>query len=463
MKGGDFMSKAGITRRLAEFVEKTRISHIPGPVVQKAEQLITDFLGVTTAGAVEPPSQIIQGFIREQDAAGKSTIIGTSLRSQSTWAALANGIAGHALDFDDTSQPMYGHPTVPVLPAALAMGEAQNVTGPALLESYIVGLEVTVKLSYGMNPAHYEHGWHSTCTLGSIGSAVAVAKLLGLKGEKLRNALALAASQAGGLQQNFGTMTKPFHAGRAAENGVLAAILAQKGWTGDQNIMESPLGFFHIFCGPGQYDAERVVHQLGNPYDIEKPGIILKKFPSCAFSHPAVDAALIIAEDPQYDPSGVERVEGQIHGLADQILIHRNPQTGLEAKFSLEACIAAALLDGHVSSQSFTDEKVKSPDMRKMIERVERKVVRMDGGTPRGFGPAKVKAFLKGGGVLEAMVENAKGNPENPMSLQEIEAKYTDCCSGILPKHSMEKSLSLLQKLDQLEGIQELMACFHVS
>ena len=457
------MSKAEITRQLAQFVEKTGISDIPDPVVQKAKELITDFLGVTTAGAVEPPSQIIQGFIREQEAVGNSTIIGTSLRSQSNWAALANGIAGHALDFDDTSQPLYGHPTVPVLPAALAVGESQGATGPALLESYIIGLEVTVKLAYGMNPAHYKHGWHSTCTLGSIGSAVAVAKLLGLKEEKIRNTLALAASQAGGLQQNFGTMTKPFHAGRAAENGVLAAILAQKGWTGDQNIMESPLGFFHIFCGPGQYDAEKVVSQLGKPYDIEKPGVIVKKFPSCAFSHPAVDAALMISEDPQYKPGEVEKVEGEIHGLADQILIHRNPRTGLEAKFSLEACIALALLDGRVSTRSFTDEKVRSRGVREMIERVERKVVSMDGETPRDFGPARVKVFLKGGGVLEAMVDKAKGSPDNPMSIEEIQNKYADCCSGVLPKDSVEKSLSLLQELDQLEKIEELMACFRVS
>jgi 2-methylcitrate dehydratase PrpD len=457
------MNKSKITGQLAEFVEKTSISHIPEKVVQKAQDLMTDFLGVTVAGALELPSQIMQSFVREQNALGSSTIVGTSLQSQSNWAAFANGIAGHALDFDDTSQPMYGHPTVPVLPAALAVGEVRDVTGRAVLESYIIGLEVTVKLSYGMNPAHYEHGWHSTCTLGSIGSAVAAAKLLGLNGEKMRNTLALAASQAGGLQQNFGTMTKPFHAGRAAENGVLAALLAQKGWTGDQNIMEAPLGFFHIFCGPGRYDAEKVVQQLGNPYDIEKPGIILKKFPSCAFSHPAVDAALLIAQDPEYAPDEVEKVEGQIHGLADQILIHRNPQGGLEAKFSLEACIALALLDGHVGSRSFADDKVRSEAVRKMIERIERKVVSMDEGTKRDFGPATVKVSLRGGKVLEATVHKAKGNPENPMTIQEIRQKYRDCCFGILPEHSVEKSLSLLENLDQLESIRELMACYRVS
>jgi 2-methylcitrate dehydratase PrpD len=457
------MSKTEITAQLAEFIQKTRFSDIPEHVIGKAKELITDFLGVTTAGATEPPSKIVQSLVKEAGAVKESTVLGTPFQSTTTWAAFANGVAGHALDFDDASQPMYGHPTVAVLPAALALGEVQNVSGPALLEAYIIGVEVTVKLSYGMNPAHYKHGWHSTCTLGSIGAAAAAAKLLGLGGEGLRSALALAASQAGGLQQNFGTMTKPFHAGRAAENGVLAAILAGKGWTGDQHILEAPLGFFHVFCGSGPCDPEKVVNQLGDPFDIERPGIILKRYPSCAFTHPAVDAALIIAGNPSFHSASVERVEGEIHQLADQILIHRRPKTGLEAKFSLEACIALALLDGQVKSDSFTDEKIRSSVLRDMMARVERKVVPVDSGTKTQFGPASVRAFLKGGRSLENTVEKAKGNPENPMSPQEIHEKYRDCCRSVLHQKAIEKSLALLQRLDQLKSIRELTQCYRVS
>jgi len=457
------MEKDEITVRLADFIERTDISHIPDSVVQMAKLLITDFLGVATGGAREDAGRIIQEMIREQGPGGGATLIGTSLRSHPTWASLANGISGHALDYDDVSQPMYGHPTTAVLPAALAMGETLNISGSDLLESYIIGLEVTVNLSYGMNPAHYEHGWHSTCTLGTMGATAAAAKLLGLKGDKLRTALALGASQAGGLQQNFGTMTKPFHAGRAAENGVLAALLAQKGWTGDQNILETPLGFFNLFCGPGNYDAEKCVATLGAPYDIDQPGIILKKYPSCAFSHPAVDAALTITQSPGYGPGEVERVEGHIHSLADQILIHRNPRTGLEAKFSMEACVSLALLDGNVNSRSFVDEKILSKDVRDMVVRVQRIVASGDQDGPKEFGPATVKAFLKGGKTEEATVFKAKGNPENPMSLQEVQGKYRDCCSGVLPEKSIETSLSLLENLDKQEKIHELMECFRVT
>lgn len=278
------MEAKEITARLAEFIESTEMSDIPDNVIQTAKLLVSDFLGVATAGSAEPSARIIQGVIGEQGRNGKTTVIGTDLRSQPTWSSLANGISGHTVDYDDVSQPMYGHPTTAVLPAALALGELLDIGGSELLKSYIIGLEVAVKLSYAMNPAHYEHGWHSTCTLGSLGSTAAAAKLLGLQGHQLRAALALGASQAGGLQQNFGTMIKPFHAGRAAQNGVLAAILAQRGWTGDQNILEAPLGFFHVFCGKGRFDGQKSVNMLGSPFDIEQPGIILKKYPSCAFS-----------------------------------------------------------------------------------------------------------------------------------------------------------------------------------
>jgi 2-methylcitrate dehydratase PrpD len=457
------MDTREITAQLAAFIEKTRMSEIPGPVVQKAKQLITDLLGVATAGSREKPARIIQGFIEEQNARGSATIIGTDRRSHPAASALANGISGHALDYDDVSEPMYGHPTVAVLPACLALGEELDVSGKDFLESYIIGLEVTVKLSYGMNPAHYEHGWHSTCTLGSMGAAAAAAKLLRLTGEQLRTALALAASQAGGLQQNFGTMIKPFHSGRAAENGVIAALLAQRGWTGDQNILEAPLGFFHLFCGPGQYDAERCVNSLGNPFEIDRPGIILKKYPSCAFSHPAIDAALIIAQDPQYDVSKLERVEGHIHSLADQILIHRNPQTGLEAKFSLEACVTLALLDGRVNTKSFADRRLANKDFKETLKRVQRVVAAGDKKGPRGFGPAEVRVLLRGEEIKQARVEKAKGNPENPMTEEEIREKYLDCCSGVLSQESIEKSLSLLQNLDVLDGIRPLMDCFQIA
>ncbi|MFO7970965.1 MAG: MmgE/PrpD family protein, partial [Desulfobacterales bacterium] len=363
------------------------------------------------------------------------------------------------------SQPMYGHPTVAVLPACLAVSEWIGASGRAALEAYIIGLEVAVKLGYIINPAHYEKGWHATCTLGTMGAAVAGAKLLGLNGEKLRNALALAASQACGLQRNFGTMTKSFHAGRASENGVIAAFLASKGWTGDQAIMDGPRGFLNIFGGPRVEDEVTAgfLEKLGNPFDIEDPGIILKKYPSCAFTHPGIDAALEITQMSQYDARKIERVEAYLHDLADQILNHRKPVTGLEAKFSIEGSLALALLDGYVSSKSFHDEKVQTDSIQSMIARVVRKVDSCGASTePKGFGPTTVKVYFGGGNVLEATVEKAKGTPENPLAPNEVREKYIDCCTGILPEKAIEASLSLLKNMEDLDDIRKLMQCFQV-
>ncbi len=456
MKGGD------ITSRLADFIENTKISRVPSSVVQGAKLLVTDFLGVGAAGSAEEPAKILRSLIRGELAGGACTVIGSDLQCHPTWASLANGISGHLLDYDDVSQPMYGHPTVAVLPACLALGEYLGAKGVTVLESYIVGLEVAVKLAYGMNPAHYEQGWHATCTLGTMGAAAGAARLLQLKGERLRSALALAASQAGGLQQNFGTMTKPFHPGRAAENGVLAGVLAQHGWTGDQNILDGARGFFQMFCGDGNYEAERSVARLGRPFDIEEPGIILKKYPSCAFSHPVIDAALDVAQAPHYDPEAVDRVEGHIHPLADQILIHTHPRTGLEAKFSMEACIALALVDGQINRRSFADYKITSRPIKDMMNRVGREVKTGEKAGPAEFGPATVKVFLKNGELLQARVEKAKGNPENPLSPEEIQEKYRDCCSGIIPEESIEESVALVDDLERLENIGPLMACFRI-
>jgi len=454
------MEKRQITAEVSEFIERAEISQMPAHVIQTAKLLVTDFLGVATAGSKETPAKIIQELTKEQGLNNDATIIGSAYKAHPTLSSLANGISGHILDFDDVSQPMYGHPTVAVLPAALALGEMLDVDGSSLLESYIIGLEVAVKLSYVMNPAHYEHGWHSTCTLGSLGSAAASAKLLGLKGEQLRSALAIAASQASGLQQNFGTMTKPFHAGRAAENGVLAALLAHKGWTGNQYILEAPLGFFHLFGAPDEYDAEKVVDQLGNPFEMEHPGIILKKYPSCAFSHPVIDATMAITQDPQYHPAEVDRAEGHIHELADQILIYRHPQTGLEAKFSMEACLALALVDREVGMKSFTDDKIGTKKVKEMMARVKRHILSEERKGPEEFGPARVRVVMKGGKVLEASVEKAKGNPENPMSPQEIQDKYVNCCSGVLTEKDIEKSVSILQSLETLSSLSQMMECY---
>ncbi|MBU4566187.1 MAG: MmgE/PrpD family protein [Desulfarculus sp.] len=448
------------TEELVQFIQKARIQDMPGELIAKARLLCMDLLGVAAKGAQEPASRIARQVLLPQGGEPQAVIIGGDRRIGSLNAALLNGLAGHALDYDDVDQAMYGHPSVPVLPAALAAAELVEADGAALLEAYVLGVEITTKLAYGMNPVHYGLGWHSTCTMGTIGATAAAAKLLGLSDEQLRHALAMGASQASGLQQNFGTMTKPFHAGKAAQNGLLAALLAQSGFTGDQAVFEAPLGFFHLFVAGNAVDAAAILDRLGRPYEIDSPGLLIKKHPSCAFSHPPADAALELAHGPGFDADQVQSVTGVIHDMADQILIHHRPSTGLQAKFSLEAVVSLALVDGRLTLGSFSDESVLREPVQKLIDLTKRQVVEQ--AESGDFGPSEVKISLKSGETLSARVDKAKGSPQNPMSSQEFRAKYLDCCTGVLSPTRIEKSLALLAKLEDLPHIGELSGCYLV-
>lgn len=450
------------TREMVRFIQGARLKDMPAEVIAKSRLLCMDLLGVSAKGAQEPASRIARRVLLPQGGEPQAAIIGGDRRIGSLGAALLNGLAGHALDYDDVDQAMYGHPSVAVLPAALAAAELAGAGGAALLEAYVLGVEITCKLAYGLNPMHYSLGWHSTCTLGTIGATAAAAKLLGLNDQQLRHALALGASQAAGLQQNFGTMTKPFHAGKAAQNGLLAALLAQGGFTGDQAIFEAPLGFFHLFVAGHSVDAAAILDRLGRPYEIDSPGLLIKKHPSCAFSHPPADAALKLAHSPGFDPGQVAGVTGVIHDMADQILIHHRPHTGLQAKFSLEAVMALALVDGRLSLSSFSDQAVLREPVQRLIAATTREVRPQAQAGSEDFGPAEVRVRLQSGETLAAQVDKAKGSPQNPMSDQEFQAKYLDCCTGVLSPAQIQKSLDLLAELENIPAVGELTQCYLV-
>ncbi len=220
------------TALLAEFITKSRYEDCPEAALDAARRAILDCLGVMLAGSVEPAARILQEVARAEGGAPLATVVGTGRRTGAVWAALCNGTAAHALDFDDTNFALMGHPSAPVLAAALAAGELALADGRAVLHAFLLGFEVETTLAEVINPAHYAHGWHATCTLGTLGAAAAAARLLGLDGTQTRHALAVAASQSSGLKENFGTMTKPFHAGHAARSGVLSALMAREGWKG---------------------------------------------------------------------------------------------------------------------------------------------------------------------------------------------------------------------------------------
>jgi 2-methylcitrate dehydratase PrpD len=256
----------GATAGVAEFIVKSRWEDCPPEAVEAARRAILDCLGVMLAGAVEPPARIIQRIAEAEGGAPLATVVGAGRRTGATWAALANGTAAHALDYDDTNFAMMGHPSAPVLSAALAAGELALADGRSLVHAFLLGFEVETTLAEVVNPPHYYRGWHATCTLGTLGAAAAAARLLGLDAAQTRVALGVAASQASGLKENFGTMTKPFHAGHAARSGVLAALMAREGWTASEQALEGPQGFFAVL-GAGDLHPEHLA-TLGRPWKI---------------------------------------------------------------------------------------------------------------------------------------------------------------------------------------------------
>lgn len=326
----------GLTREVSEFIARTELETLPPELLELGRKSILDGLGLALSGSIARSGRIIQKYLAEVSglaaARGGATVIGTDIRVPPRFAAFANGISMHADDYDDTqlasgADRVYGlltHPTAPCLPAALAVAEQGNLSGREMVLAYHLGVEVETKVSEAISPRHYQHGFHSTATCGTLASATATAKLLGLDHQATLHAIAIAASQSAGLRENFGTMTKAFHAGRAAESGVLAADLARDGFTATDRILESPRGFFQAHGGG--YALEAIQGKLGKPWTFLDPGVSIKPHPSGSLTHPGMTKMLELIREHDIDPADVERVDvGTNHNMPNA-LIHHRPQ-----------------------------------------------------------------------------------------------------------------------------------------
>jgi 2-methylcitrate dehydratase PrpD len=449
----------GVTEQLAAFVVETVFADVPPRAYTRAKEAMLDGLGCALVGSPTPSGKLMIQYVRERSEAPRAAVIGSGFKTSAPLAALANGTMAHALDFDDVNWSMSGHPTVPLLPAVLALGQEVHASGQAVLLAYTLGFEVEAKIGLGVNPRHYDLGWHATSTLGALGAAAACAKLLGLDVEKTRMALGIVASTAAGLRQNFGTMTKPLHPGQAAMNGVTAAQLAQLGWTAEANILEAPYGFCQLYAGPNQYNLERIVKDLGHPFELLATGVAIKQYPCCAFTHRALDAMLTLVQQHALSADDVVAVECRVGRPTMEVLIHTRPQTGLEGKFSMQYCLAAALLDKRIGLLSFSDEKVRRPAARQLFERVA--MTLHPEAERHGTGgeelPVTVSVALKDGRSLSAQIEHPKGHPANPLSAIALQDKFEDCAYGVLERPDIRRVIELVQGLEQVEDIGALM------
>jgi len=438
-----------VIEQLASYVTTESFDKLPEATVRAARRAILDTLGVTLAGSVEPTAARVRAMIAHRRTADEATLIGTALRGPVEDAALANGTASHALDYDDLNQSLSGHPSVPILAAALALAERRRASGAALLAAFVAGVEVEAKLGRALNPAHYEIGWHATATLGVFGAAAAAAKLLGLSAERTAHALAIAASMASGIKANFGTDCKPLHVGHAARCGIEAALLAETGFTGNPRALEHGDGFGATHGAGSRPAWDLTTTGLGAPHDLVDPGIGVKRFPACASTHQALDATLALAAEHAIDPRAVEAVECGVSYMAPHQLIYDRAETGLQGKFSMPYCVAVALLDRTVGLAQFADARVQRADVQALMPKV-RMFVHPEQTTreslPTRF--SEVAITLNDGRRLSRRVRHAKGQPQNPLTDEELTTKFYDCAARVLPRERADSVLAAVQALD---------------
>jgi len=444
------------TARLAEFVVKTSLRDCPDAALAQVRRAALDSLGVVLAGAPEPVAMSVRAVARAEGGAPLCTVIGTSLRTSPTWASLANGTAGHAHDFDDTSFALMGHPSVPLLAAALAAAEAEPADGAAVVLAYLVGFEVSAALGAALNPDHYTRGWHATASIGSIGCAAAACSVLRLDPVQTRHALGLAASLASGLKENFGSMTKPFHAGHAARNGVFAAMVAREGLTASDSALEGRQGYAAAFSqttlAPDAFDA------LGQRWQVLTSGIAIKPYPSCALTHSAIDALLALRARHGLAADQVAEVSVGVNHVVPDVLRHASPTSGLERKFSMQFCAAAALATGRVDLGSFGDGPVTDTGTRELMGRV-RMVV--DPKLPDGLNEhawTRVSVRLRDGRTLESAPRGASGHPDQPLTDAQLRDKFLACAIPLIGAGEAEGVAAQLTHLEDIPDIRALTA-----
>jgi len=453
----------GLTSEVGSFVVQTKYEDLPDEVIELGRKSMLDGIGLALSGSVAESGRLIQEYLRAQNLSGDTTVIGTSISVPARFAAFANGIGMHADDFDDTQlavakDRVYGlltHPTAPCLPAALAVAEHGDMNGRDLILAYNLGVEVETKISEAMSPRHYQHGFHSTATCGTLASVAAVAKLYDLGLETTLRAFAIAASQSAGLRENFGTMTKPFHAGRAAESGVIAADLASAGWTATDRVLESPRGFFQAHGGGYALDA--IHNKLGNPWTFVDPGVSIKPHPSGSLTHPGMTTMLSLILENDIRPEDVDRVDiGTNHNMPNA-LIHHRPTDELQAKFSMEFCMAILLLERRGGLPEFVDAVVNRADVKAMIERVNFRV--HPDAEAAGYDKMTtiIDIHLTDGRTISGRSDFGKGSPSNPMSYDEAADKFRGCAEFARWGNArIEAVIEMVRGLEQVASVREL-------
>ena len=442
-----------ITAQIARFVAESQYDKIPPLALATAKTAMLDCLGVALAGSKEVSARICADMARHEGAREEATVFGQGFRSSALHAAFANGTSAHALDFDH-SFTLMGQPTAPIIPALFALGESVGAGGRRLLEAYVTGFEVTAKLAHSLRGSTHD-GWHAPSTLGSFGASAACAKLLGLNPSQVEMALGITASMAGGVVCNFGTMTKPLHVGLGARNGVLAAKLAQSGYTANAQAIETSVGFYDMFH-QGTPIQEEPLQQLGRSYALVSDGIRIKPYPCGGLTHQAIDAVLQFRQEHGITAEMVEAIDVDVTRHTYNRIAFRIPQTGIQGKFCMGYLLARAIFEGTVAVEHFTDEAVRDQNILKLAEKIQMRLDPTLKPRDEGSRPCRVTVRLNNGQTYSREVHHSKGGPEFPLTAEELKRKFTTCARRAISDDSATRAVEYVERLETLDQIKPL-------
>lgn len=430
-----------VTRILARYIVAGKLQDIPAAARKEAARTLLNWVGCVLGGSQSEAVGMAISALSPFFGPAQASLLGRKDRIDILNAALINGISSHVLDFDDTHLRTVIHPAGPVLSAILALAEYQPVSGADFLNAMVLGIETECRIGNAVYPAHYDIGWHITGTAGVFGAAAASGKLLGLSEQQMVWALSLSAAQPVGLREMFGTMTKSFHPGRAAHNGLTAAFLASKNFTSSDHGIEAKSGWANVLSTERNY-AE-ITEKLGQTYEVSLNSY--KPFPCGVVMHPAIDGCIQLRRQYQLTPDQIDRVELRVHPLVLELTGKKTPQTGLEGKFSIYHAAAIAIVEGVAGEQQFSDKAVRNPAVIGVRDRVSAVIdpaIKQD--------QVRIAIMLKDGRRLEKYVEHAVGSVDNPMSDQDLEAKFAGQADGVLSQAQARRAMDLCRDIEML-------------
>ncbi len=436
------------TRTLLDFVSRTPADEVPAEVLHESTRCLLDHLGLAIAGAAEPAASIARAQCRLLGGEPQAMALGTFHRLRVTDAAFVNGIACHALDFDDTHVPTILHPTTPLYAAGAALAEWRGSRGIDLLAAHSLGYELAARVSNALYPEHYDAGWHMTGTTGALASAAVAIRLLRLTGATATHCLSIAATQAAGHREQFGTMTKPFHAGHAAQAGVWAGLLAAGGFTGAPDPLQGRRGMFAVMSSAST--PADLVDGLGQQWQIFDNGV--KPYACGVVIHPAVDAVRDLAMRKGLTAERIDKISLRVHPLVQELTGKTDPRTGLEGKFSVTFACAIALLDGRAGEAEFSDTAVHRADVRALMARIE---VVPDPEVPHT--QAGATALTVDGESVDTWVDHARGTPGNRLTDDELKEKFHGLADNVIGRERAERLADAAFSLKTAGGVDAML------